>query len=62
MWRCVADSKWIVLYCSLATLFIWSWAYIPAFSEYASEHLGQVGAHQVAAVVQPCVTLRAVGV
>jgi hypothetical protein len=25
-----ADNKWIVLYCGLATLFIWSWAYIPA--------------------------------
>jgi hypothetical protein len=25
-----SDSKWIVLYFSLATLFICSWAYIPA--------------------------------
>ena len=25
-----SDSKWIVLYSSLATLFICSWAYIPA--------------------------------
>jgi hypothetical protein len=24
------DSKWIVLYSSLATLFICSWVYIPA--------------------------------
>jgi len=25
-----SDSKWIVLYSTLATLFICSWAYIPA--------------------------------
>jgi hypothetical protein len=25
-----SDSKWIVLYSILGTLFIWSWAYVPA--------------------------------
>jgi hypothetical protein len=25
-----ADSKWIVLYSTLATLFIFSWAFVPA--------------------------------
>jgi hypothetical protein len=25
-----SDTKWVVLYSTLATLFIFSWAYIPA--------------------------------